>query len=984
MEAIFKNARAALFQMGSRLWDIMAWRKLIPPLRPLTKRGPRASQFEYDAFLSYSQAADSRFAPFLQAAVQRFARPWYRLRTVRIFRDATGLTLTPELWPDIEKALDASRAFILLAAPAATQSKWVQQELAHWIKLKRAAPLIVLTEGEIRWNRNVNDFDWEKTTSLPRLLAGLFRTEPKYLDATKLKSVDLSARNPKIQNAAAEIYSRLTGRPFDEVIGEDVRQYRRNRGWAIGALGAIIVLVGGYLLQRSETGRQAAIANARQQLELARSAAQLSLQSSGGPAALSVSPGDAARAAMLATESIRLVATIDGADALQAHLAVTPRRLSSSSVGPGSAFAALSQDGRMSAAVDGHQQLSITSSEGVARIEKLGADIKAAQIALANDGAAFRIAGGRASVLGAQGTIDSREAETVLLSPDGTLYAGVYKGAQSEREVELRQPGKDEPSQRWTVRARSVPIAFSPNGAFFAFVNDTRVIVVDVAKGAVRESTPSDFNEITALAVDDSGDATLICGWKPDPAVIIRKNFQVQTLPTTGHSTFRRVYLIDEDASAVRSLAIDMKSGLVAIGGDRQGWVRIADYVEGNVIAVVRSDDLRAWTLTQINGAPVVVTANAGGMTTWAIERRAATAARPSIERAADIGPRAAIGAFADRFVITAMHKDEPRNWFLRAVPLSGNGDNEHAMPAAIESVMMSPVGGYVGLTDASGRREVRSLTSFQAVWEQPPEITSPLVVSFSPDDHFFAWGSAESGVWIVDLSTGRPRRLVEDASGLSGIAVAPDGSAVAWAHTGSNRGSADLTVSIWTDGGQVRSLGNLQARTMDAAPRLIFDRKGERLAAGIGEGMIRLWSPAGYETSSPLLHEDPLEDLSFSPDGQYLITRGIVRRIPSQALHEVVVWSIPEGRRLWRYLTEREIAGAAMSADGRYVFVAEEAALRSTGYLGIRLETLFWKSDDLVRIACARFEYRLSTDERAAFFPNISGKTACGESSSP
>jgi hypothetical protein len=156
---IVKDAREALLRTGSRLWEFIRRRMLFPLLRPSTRGKPRSPQFQYDAFLSYSQAADSQFAPFLQAAVQRFARPWYRLRTVRIFRDATGLTLTPELWPDIENALDASRAFILLASPAATQSKWVQQELTHWIELKRGAPLIVLTEGEVRWNREVTDFD---------------------------------------------------------------------------------------------------------------------------------------------------------------------------------------------------------------------------------------------------------------------------------------------------------------------------------------------------------------------------------------------------------------------------------------------------------------------------------------------------------------------------------------------------------------------------------------------------------------------------------------------------------------------------------------------------------------------------------------------------------------------------------------------------------------------------------------------------------
>ena len=34
----------------------------------------------YDAFISYSHAADGKLAPNLQDALQRFAKPWYRRR----------------------------------------------------------------------------------------------------------------------------------------------------------------------------------------------------------------------------------------------------------------------------------------------------------------------------------------------------------------------------------------------------------------------------------------------------------------------------------------------------------------------------------------------------------------------------------------------------------------------------------------------------------------------------------------------------------------------------------------------------------------------------------------------------------------------------------------------------------------------------------------------------------------------------------------
>ncbi len=55
----------------------------------------------YDAFISYAHAVDDRLAPALQAALQRFAKPWRQRRALRIFRDQSSLAAAPELWPVI-------------------------------------------------------------------------------------------------------------------------------------------------------------------------------------------------------------------------------------------------------------------------------------------------------------------------------------------------------------------------------------------------------------------------------------------------------------------------------------------------------------------------------------------------------------------------------------------------------------------------------------------------------------------------------------------------------------------------------------------------------------------------------------------------------------------------------------------------------------------------------------------------------------------
>ena len=121
---------------------------------------------KYRGFISYSHAADDRLAPALQSGLHRFAKPWYRLRAMRVFRDKTGLAVTPELWGAIQKALEDTDYFILLASPRAAQSTWVEQEVDWWIRNRSATHLLIVwTDGELAWDPVLGDFDWINTTN---------------------------------------------------------------------------------------------------------------------------------------------------------------------------------------------------------------------------------------------------------------------------------------------------------------------------------------------------------------------------------------------------------------------------------------------------------------------------------------------------------------------------------------------------------------------------------------------------------------------------------------------------------------------------------------------------------------------------------------------------------------------------------------------------------------------------------------------------
>jgi hypothetical protein len=102
----------------------------------------------YDAFISNSHANDKPVAAALQSVIQRLGKPWYRRRSLRIFRDDTSLSATPTLWPSIEQALGQSRFLVLLASPDAAASPWVGKEVAYWLEHKSADTLLIaVTDG---------------------------------------------------------------------------------------------------------------------------------------------------------------------------------------------------------------------------------------------------------------------------------------------------------------------------------------------------------------------------------------------------------------------------------------------------------------------------------------------------------------------------------------------------------------------------------------------------------------------------------------------------------------------------------------------------------------------------------------------------------------------------------------------------------------------------------------------------------------------
>ncbi len=231
---------------------------------------------QYDIFISYSHVKDNGIASSLQTALQRIAKPWYKLRGMRVFRDETDLSFEPEGWKAIQSALKKSRYFLLLASEQAATSEWVAKEVEYWLENRSADTLLIaLMSGDIVWDSTQGSFNHEKTLSLPPNLMGAYQSEPFWVDLRWASgSPTLNLRDPKYATAIAKLAAPVHDLDVAELVSEDYKQHRRTRRVAYSAATtlavALVVAVWQYQSSRAAAARAldqsvlASVANAYQ------------------------------------------------------------------------------------------------------------------------------------------------------------------------------------------------------------------------------------------------------------------------------------------------------------------------------------------------------------------------------------------------------------------------------------------------------------------------------------------------------------------------------------------------------------------------------------------------------------------------------------------------------------------------------------------------------------------------------------------------
>lgn len=215
----------------------------------------------YHAFLSYSHKADRVFARRFQLSLQRFATPFYALRSLRVFRDESNLSADPDLWGTIEKALDKSSYFLLFASPGSALSPWVTREVRQFVQrtdfyttvaddkagVNAASDgfsrlCVILADGALPWTDGIAPED--PCCAIAPETAALFAArgaEPLVVDLRpyRHRSFLRNAFSDSYRGCLAAVASRITGKNKDMLYGDHLRQQRL----LLGVLGMMMLAV---------------------------------------------------------------------------------------------------------------------------------------------------------------------------------------------------------------------------------------------------------------------------------------------------------------------------------------------------------------------------------------------------------------------------------------------------------------------------------------------------------------------------------------------------------------------------------------------------------------------------------------------------------------------------------------------------------------------------------------------------------------------
>ena len=917
----------------------------------------------YDGFISYSHAADGQLAPALQKALQKLAKPWYRRRSLEVFRDETGLSVDPHLWGAIVKALDDSEWFLLLTSPLAAQSEWVGREIEHW-KTNRSVDRIlpVLTDGHWEWDEATGDFTPE-SDAVPPALRGVFTDEPRHLDlrwARDEKQVDLN--NSRFRNAVAEIAAPLHGVSKDEIEGEDVRQHRRTVRIAWSAAASLAVLTVAAVVAGLLAVNNAHRAEERRVLaESQRLAAQSQTELERPDLAF-----------LLAAEGYRLNQNTGTTGALLTAVANLPEVKERIPTGEPVAAVAISDVAERVwiATVDGDITAHhFSDGEQVARAQGLfTSDVVA--MARAGDDSVVVTDGLRVT------TLDDKLRPTVVRVPREALVSlavdpatGRIAGGTVKGKVFVWGPEGAEPTTTLAA-ARSdavgqfdpVPaVAWTPDGALIAASHDggIRRYNLDTPDTPVWEQPQTATPGQWASAITVVDDGTIVTGGTD--GTVGFWNGSDGTLTDAGLGQLH--------PDSVRGLAATgyaPEEGSVASVGD-DGNLQYWNHLTGlSPVPSIRVDERAATSIAwdSTNPSRGITGGEAGGVVLldYGPQRR------QPLARAIDGwsgATKVAVSPGGDRLVVArevSAQSDAPAQPVTELVLTNADDPDPAARSVRIEGLVDSSTFTPNGELALAGTG-----VGAVVVWDgnaEKPTVTevapgeSVNSVAVSPDGNLVATGSANSE---IDTKVSAPLRLwrlegeklvadreIDFPAYSFGLAFTPDGSRLI-------AGGVDQIAIYPLDGGDTTTID----LNDDIVRSIAVSPDGTTVAVGLWDGPVRLFELAtGKQTGDELRVQKRVTDMAFREGGRELVT--------VSADGNFIVWDLASRSRL----SDRPLSATALGATrglAPTLGVGPDFAITASSG-DDRLVTWSLNPDDWIAEGCEVHKRELSDAEKKRF----------------
>ena len=911
-----------------------------------------AGRASYRAFISYSHAADGKLAPTLQSGLHRFAKPWYRLRAIRVFRDEASLSANPALWQSIVQALSSSDWFVLLASPESASSEWVGKEVSYWLATKAPERLLIaLTGGELTWDERAGDFDWDRTNALPPVLRGVFAEEPRYIDVRWARTAeDVSLRNPQFRSTVAEIAAPLHGLPKDELIGEDVRQHRRTVriARAVGVTLALLVIAAAALAFLALQQRNTALAQrdrAEQEARLANSRrlAALADGTLGRRLGLGV---------LLALEAYRIEPTVEARSAVTTALLRTERTRAVLRSPPDVLSVGYSADGKRLLTTDGGGHARLWALEPPRKLVEMACSCVSASTgaALTPDGRRVVTASGSRGI-----TIwDAQSGRALESRPDTGYVGGVAVSADGRFLVSYPESfgelegspvfgEQSDPREisvwdlRRLVRLGSLPgstsvkaAAFSPRRPVLAVSDLTGVSLWNAAE----RRRLAHFAEPKVMSVAFSRDGRTLASGSEGGDIVLR-----------DVASGRRLRRLHQPAW-VTGLAFDRDAKILMSSGDDR-TVRIWSLPQRRLTAtLVGHDSSVEGIAASPDGSSFVSAGQDGTARIW--DR----APRPFIQ---SLTPGLALDEVAvapDGNTVAAGESESPtfvidiarrKRWRLGAAS------------EELWTLDFSPDGRRLAAADGNGTVSVWDVARRRRIGEPLRGGRGAMVAAdFSPDGRLLVGVGQDGWLALWNARTLRPvwRKHFDEVF---------DAGAFLDART---LAVAGFTLDLWDVAKRRRRL-RVSLPASDTRT-LAVDSPHGRFAVGGDDGRILLFTTSGKRIGEPLLGAtDSVDALAFSSDGRTLAS--------GSTLEDVRLWDVTSRRALGSPI-KLPVGSLAFSRDGRRLLAGSAAG-------AVLVDPILWRGNRASFLArlCPIAGRDLTRSEWREFLPDEPYRATCG-----